>query len=164
MHDEPGTPDTPTPTEDGGGKGWKIAAGLAVLAAMVALGALGSLLFAGGDGGSDEPAGDVRACIPSTDFREQAKDDSGDECPPKGAKRLDGMVKKTTDGGFSIQVVEGGELGEEVQLHVRKPDRAYIDIAHAQTHAALGQPIRVYIEEIDGKDSVIYMEDAPLLR
>lgn len=181
MHDEPNTPDEADPDVDdapasdtsapapiaeegaGDGKGWKIAAGIAVVLALVALGALGSLLFGGGAGG-DEAAGDVRACIPNRDFREEAKDEDGPTCPPPGARKLDGLVQKTDGGGFSIQVIDGGEIGKTVKLHVRKPDRAYIDIAHAQTHAALGQPIRVYIEEIDGRDAVIYMEDAPLLR
>jgi hypothetical protein len=170
MHDaqHPATGDRGAPDggDDGGdgGKGWKIAAALAVVAALVALGALGSLLIGGGGGGGDKPAGDVRACIPKRDFRKDAKDDGGAECPPKGAKQLDGLVQKTTGGGFTMQVIEGGETGKTVKLHVREPDKPYIDIAHAQTHAALGQPIRVYIEPIDGKDSVIYMEDAPLLR
>ena len=148
--------------DSGSGRGWRIAAVVAVLAAMVALGALGSLLFAGPDG-SDEPAGDVRACIPGRDFRAGSKDE-GDECPPKGATRLDGMVTKTDEGGFTIQVIEDGQLGEQRRLHVREPDRPYIDIAHAQTHAALGQPIRVYLQEVDGRESVVYMEDAPLIR
>ena len=154
--------------DDGGGaagegRGWKIAAVVAVLAAMMALGALGSLLFAGPGGGSDEPAADVRACIPARDFR-KGSTDTGDECPPKGATRLDGMVTKTDEGGFTIQVIEDGQLGDQRQLHVREADRPYIDIAHAQTHAALGQPIRVYLEEVDGRESVVYMEDAPLIR
>lgn len=146
----------------GDGRGWRIAAMVAVLAAMVALGALGSLLFARG-GRGDEPTADVRACIPSRDFRAGAKDD-GDTCPPRDATRLDGMVTRTDEGGFTIQVIEDGQLGESKELHVRPPDRPYIDIAHAQTHAALGQPIRVYLQEVDGRESVVYMEDAPLVR
>jgi hypothetical protein len=147
---------------EGEGRGWKIAAGIAVLAAMVALGALGSLLFLG-DGGSGTPAGDVKACVPSHDFTKTSTD-TGDECPPKGAKSQDGLVQKTSKGGFTMQVIEDGKLGKVVKLHVREPDRPYIDIAHAQTHAALGQPIRVYTKRIDGQDAVVYMEDAPLVR
>lgn len=144
------------------GRGWKVAAVVAVLAAAISVGVLGSLLFGGG-GGSDEPDADVRACVPSRDFTKES-DGSGDECPPEDAEKMDGLVQKTNEGGFTIRRIEGGALGEEVELHVREADRPYIDIAHAQTHAALGQPIRVYLEEIDGEDAVVYMEDAPLVR
>lgn len=156
--------DTPASAREqpGDGRGWKIAAVVAVLAAAFAVGTLGSLLLFDG-GGSGDPDGDVHACIPSRDFTKEAKDE-GDDCPPKGAEKLDGLVEKTSEGGFTIRVIDQGRLGETVQLHVREPDRPYIDIAHAQTHAALGQPIRVYLEEIDGRKAVVYMEDAPLLR
>ena len=162
MHEHHDDPRAGEGEGDGGGRGWKIAAGIAVLAAMVALGALGSLLFLD-DSDSDKPAGDVKACVPSHDFTKTSTD-KGDECPPKGAKSQDGLVQKTSKGGFTMQVIEGGKLGKVVKLHVREPDRPYIDIAHAQTHAALGQPIRVYTKRIDGQDAVVYMEDAPLVR
>ena len=174
MHDEPAdvtdeepkdaepAVDATETTPSGGGRGWKVAAVIAVLAAAVSVGVLGSLLLGGG-GGSDEPDADVRACVPSRDFTKES-DGSGDECPPEGAEKMDGLVQKTNEGGFTIRRIEGGSLGEEVELHVRKADRPYIDIAHAQTHAALGQPIRVYLEEIEGEDAVVYMEDAPLVR
>ncbi len=162
QSDEP-TPDEPQP---GSGRGWRIAAGIAVLAAVAALGTLGWLLFAGG---TSEPDGDVRACIldpSSRDFTEQGKKEGHAKpanCPPKGSKQSDGLVEKTNSGGFTMREIVDGRLGNSVTLHVREPDRPYIDIAHAQTHAALGQPIRVYTLEIEGRESVVYMEDAPLL-
>lgn len=154
------------PGRDGSSRGWKIAAGVSVLLAAVAMGVLGSLLFFGGA----EPRDDVRACIvepAARDFtkegREKAKHERPKDCPPEGAEQMDGLVEETTDGGFTIRRIEDGVPSETVVLHVRRPDRAYIDIAHAQTHAALGQPVRVYTLEIDGRRSVVYMEDAPLL-
>jgi hypothetical protein len=164
MHDEHGHPIEPQPGEgDGGGKGWKIAAGIAVLAALVALGALASLLFLGDSNDGESKGGDVRACVPSHDFTKTSTD-KGDVCPPKDAKQMDGLVQKTKAGSFTIQVIDGKKLGKVVKLYVREPDRPYIDVQHAQTHAALGQPIRVYTKQIDGKESVVYMEDAPLLQ
>lgn len=151
----------PVAATSGLGRGWKIAAVVSVLAAAVAVGVLGSLLLSGGS--DSDVDSDVRACVPSRDFTKESTD-KGDECPPKGAKQLDGLVEKTSDGGFTMRVIDGGRLGDTVELFVRTPDRAYIDIAHAQTHAALGQPVRVYLEEIEGRTSVVYMEDAPLLR
>lgn len=157
--------DAPAP---GSGRGWRIAAVVAVLAALGSLGVLGYLLFAGG---SSEPKADVRACIldpASRDFTKQGEQEGHAKpanCPPKGATSTDGLVEKTSKGGFTMrEIVDGAKLGDTVELHVREPDRPYIDIAHAQTHAALGQPIRVYTLEIDGRESVVYMEDAPLLR
>ncbi|MEO6867076.1 MAG: hypothetical protein ABI200_03565 [Gaiellales bacterium] len=140
-------------------RGWRIAAIVLVVLAMVALGALGSLLFAG----TPEAADNVRACIPT---RVVSQDESGthvesQECPPKGAKQTDGLVQKTDEGSFTIREIRAGKLADSVTLHVREPDRPYIDIAHAQTHAALGQPIRVFTLEIDGVDSVVYMTDPP---
>lgn len=169
MHDEQATlgPDVEQPSADGSGRGWKIAAAAAITAAVVAMGVLGWLLFFGNGSGV---AGDVRACVidpASRDFTKEAKKSGHAKpanCPPKGAKRIDGLVQKTTDGGFTMRAIRKGRLSDTVKLHVREPDRPYIDIAHAQTHAALGQPIRVYTLSIDGRDSVVYMEDAPLLR
>lgn len=164
----PSEPAQPEPDQDaqpepepGEGRGWKIAAIVAVLAAAASVGVLGSLLLAGG-GDSEGPGEDVMACVPSRDFTDESED-AGDECPPEGAERIDGLVQKTSEGGFTIRRLEGGNVGETVELHVREPDRPYINIAHAQTHAALGQPIRVYLEDVDGRKAVVYMEDAPLL-
>jgi hypothetical protein len=148
------------------GRGWRIAAVIAVLAALTSVGALGALLLRG----SGEVGADVRACIidPSTrDFTRKGAEEQGharpSNCPPEGAARMDGLVQQTDAGGFTIRVIRDGRIGEELRLNVREPDRPYIDIAHAGTHAALGQPIRVYTLEVDGEDSVVYMEDAPLL-
>ena len=154
------------PDADGSGRGWRIAAVVAVIAAFVSLGVLGAVLFTGS---SDDPAEGVRACIldpSSRDFTKSGEKDGHSKpsnCPPNGAEKTDGLVEKTTAGGFTMRRIEQGRLTDTVKLHVRKPDRPYIDIAHAQTHAALGQPIRVYTLEVDGRDSVVYMEDAPLL-
>jgi hypothetical protein len=157
-------PTQPDGDEDGrrGGRGWKIAAFVSVVLAAVAVGVLGSLLFFGG---SSTKASDVRACIDtggSRDFSAGAKKDL--PCPPKGAKATIGLVQKTSSGSFTIRVVRNGKLSGDIkQLHVRKPDQPYIDVAHAQTHAALGQPIRVYTKVIDGTESVVYMDDPPLV-
>ncbi len=167
--DEPGAavPDPEGDPDGGSGRGWKIAAGIAVVAAFVSIGVLGALLFGGS---SQDVADDVRACIVDASSRDFTKDAEKsdharpDDCPPEGATMTDGLVKKTSDGGFTMQEIVDGRLGDEVTLNVREPDRPYIDIAHAQTHAALGQPIRVYTLEIDGERSVVYMEDAPLLQ
>lgn len=160
---------SPTASDDaaGSGRGWKIAAIAAVVAALASIGVLGALLFTGG---SSKVGDDVRACIidpASRDFTAKGKESGHAKpanCPPKGSIKTDGLVDKTSKGGFSLRRIEAGKLGEKVTLHVREPDRPYIDIAHAQTHAALGQPIRVYTLEIDGRQSVVYMEDAPLLK
>lgn len=150
-------------------RGWKIAAGIAVLSALASIGVLGALLLGGG---RTEPKGDVHACVvdpASRDFTKPDEEDPGHarppDCPPEGARQVDGLVQETDAGGFTLrEIVDGQRLGDVVELHVREPDRPYIDIAHAQTHAALGQPVRVYVLEVDGRESVVYMEDAPLLR
>lgn len=155
----------PAPDGDpsGSGRGWRIAAAIAVVAAFVSIGVLGALLFGGSATGVD---GDVRACIidaSSRDFTKGAEHEKPPNCPPEGAKQSDGLVKKTSEGGFTMQELVDGRPAGIVELNVREPDLPYIDIAHARTHAALGQPIRVYTLEVDGEESVVYMEDAPLL-
>lgn len=162
----PRDPDAPDEQLPGAARGWKIAAIVLVALAAIAMGVLGSLLLGGGS--STDQDADVRACIVDASARDftkegNAKREQSQDCPPKGAEITDGLVQKTSKGGFSMRVIQGGELGATVKLHVRAPDRPYIDIAHAQTHAALGQPIRVYTKKIDGRTSVVYMEDAPLL-
>jgi hypothetical protein len=155
--------DEPVEPEEGGGRGWRIAAGVAVVAAFVSIGVLAALLLGGGTGTDD----DVRACIidpKARDFTKQGQaHERPDGCPPKGAVQADGLVQKTSAGGFTMREIVDGRLEDEVTLYVREPDRPYIDIAHASTHAALGQPIRVYTLEIGGRESVVFMEDAPLL-
>lgn len=146
------------PAESKGGRGWRIAAIVMVLAAVTSLGVLGSLLW----GESGGPGGDVLACIPSRDFTEGAKK-SGDTCPPKGAPYTDGLVQKSEGGSFTLRPIQGGSIGKDLKLTVREPDRAYVDVQHAQTHAALGQPVRVYTKKHEGQEVVIYMEDSPLL-
>jgi hypothetical protein len=165
--DDDTTRDEPEqPPASGSSLGWRIAAGVAVTAALVAIGVLGYLLFAGG---STDPDEDVRACIidpASRDFTKEGKESGHSKpanCPPKGSKQQDGLVEKTTEGGFTMREIVDGRLEDTITLHVREPDRKYIDLAHAQTHAALGQPIRVYTLEVDGQEAVVYMEDAPLL-
>ena len=144
-----------------GSRGWRIAAAVAVLAATLTVGALGSLLLGGSSG--DGPEGDVLACVPSRDFTEDADKSTGDSCPPKDAKFTDGLVEKAKDGEFTLRVIEGGQIGTSIKLFVREPDRAYLDVQHAQTHAALGQPVRVYTKRHEGREIVIYMVDSPLL-
>jgi hypothetical protein len=141
-------------------KRWKIAAVVAVLAAALSVGVLASLLFAGGSGAG----GDVLACVPSRDYTKNSDPNAGDTCPPKGAKYTDGLVEKAEGGDFTIRSIEGGRLGKTLKLFVREPDRAYIDVQHAQTHAALGQPVRVFTKPYEGREIVIYMEDSPLLK
>lgn len=87
-------------------------------------------------------------------------------CPAKGAPFVDGLVKSASAGSFTLELLEGRSRGSGATrtFYVRKPDRVYIDVGHAQSHAALGQPVRVYSKRIGGKDIVIHMQDAPLLR
>ena len=170
-HEHDATPSASSDAPDAGrsssNRGWRIAAGVAVVAALGSLGVLGWLLFAGS---SSEPGSDVRACIidpASRDFTKSGEDEghaTPANCPPKGSVKLDGLVEKTTNGGFTMREIVDGRLADTISLHVRAPDRPYIDLAHAQTHAALGQPIRVHTLEVDGREAVVYMEDAPLLQ
>lgn len=159
--------DTETETESEGepakkgARGWRVAAIVAVLAAATSVGVLGSLLIGGNSG---ETGGDVLACVPSRDYTKDSDPDAGDTCPPKGAKYTDGLVEKAEGGEFSIRSIEGGRIGKTLDLFVREPDRAYIDVQHAQTHAALGQPVRVFTKLHEGREIVIYMEDSPLLK
>lgn len=109
-------------------------------------------------GTASKAAGKVLACVPDRAHMSESK------CPPAGTPYIEGLVGKSQDGVFTMRVLSsGGTYGKSKTLYVRKPDRQYIDVAHAQTHAALGQPVRVYFKKVDGKDAVIYMEDAPLL-
>jgi hypothetical protein len=112
---------------------------------------LGSLLLGAGD---SSPAKDVMACIPSRDFTKG----KAHTCPPKGAPHVVGLVQDTTATGFEIVTIDG----ERRSFKVRPADRPYIDIQHAQSHASLGQPIRVYTKRVDGDTVIIYLDDPPL--
>jgi hypothetical protein len=161
MPDEPDP--FPASEDEARGTGRKIAIAAGVFLAL-GLGALGALLFAGGEGSG--PDSDVRACIidpASRDFTKGSKRNKAGDCPPPGAQATDGLLEKETDDGFTLRVIDHGHLGRTKHFTVRTPDRPYIDIAHAKQHAALGQPVRVYTKRVDGQTIVVYMEDAPLL-
>lgn len=145
---------SPAATRSRIGRSLRVALVVLVLAAAGGMGVLASLLLGAGGGGASKAAGDVRACIPDRDFTKQAKP----RCPPAGAKHYDGLVQDVTDDGFSLTTVDG----EDLSFTVRAPDRPYIDVQHAATHASLGQPVRVYIERIGGEDVIVYMEDSAL--
>ena len=129
-----------------GSRSWRNAAiGASVLAVIAVLALAAVLVFAG----ANSLDKDVMACVPG-------KTQGG--CPPKGASYVEGLVLKAENGSFSI-LVNGSN---KQLLTVRKADRPYIDVQHAKTHAALGQPVRVYTKDVDGTPVVIFMEDAPL--
>ena len=132
-------------------KRWTIIAVVAVVIALAALGVLGALLLGAGN---SSPAKDVMACIPSRDFTKG----KGHTCPPKGAPHVTGLVQDTTKTGFDIVTLDGKHLS----FKVRPADRPYIDVQHAQSHASLGQPIRVYTKVVDGDTVIIYLDDPPL--
>lgn len=148
--------------DSGSGIGWRIVATVAIISAAASVALLGYIVLS-------RPAtsskGVVHACILDPQARSYASKDSEqvDECPPKDAVMMDGLVTKTKADGFRMRVIKDGDLGKEITLYVRPADRPYIDIAHAATHAALGQPIRVYTAKIDGRSSVVYMQDTPLV-
>lgn len=137
--------------KDNGSKRWLLLGAIVVLG--LALGAAGVFWWTS----AGEGEGKVMACVPDRDNMSESK------CPPKGAPYVDGIVQKATSGKFTLQPIDGGQMGKSRELFVRAPDRPYIDVAHAQTHAALGQPVRVYTKRIGGKEAVIYMVDSPVL-
>lgn len=79
--------------------------------------------------------------------------------PPESVKHVDGLVVKASKSSFELRLKDG----TPERFAVRPPDRPYIDVQHAQTHAALGQPVRVYWERIEGKRCVVFMEDSPII-
>ncbi len=149
------------PRDGRGGRGWRIAAVVSVALAGIAVGGLGSLML----GGSEREAlGTVLACVVEPADATEAPADSDPDCPPEGAPYTDGLVEKAEGGDFTIREIQQGRLGDTIELFVRREDRPYIDIQHAQTHAALGQPVRVYTKKYEGREVVVYMEDSPLLK
>lgn len=72
---------------------------------------------------------------------------------------VDALVTKATGSKFELRT----RGGKRVTMYIRKPDRPYLDVLHAQSHAALGQPVRVYYRTEDGKKYAIYLEDSAVL-
>ena len=79
--------------------------------------------------------------------------------PPRSVKYIDGLVITATGSTFVLQTQDH----EHATLFVRQPDRPYIDVQHAQTHASLGQPVRVFWKTIDKRRTVVYLADSPLI-
>jgi len=146
----------PTPEERRKRRVWTIVAIVMVLAAAGSVGVLVSLLLGAGSSG---PGKDVMACVlTNTDRDFTNKHPKNAKCPPKGAPHVDGLVQEATDTGFNLITVDGTRKSYKV----RAPDRPYIDVQHAQSHASLGQPVRIYTKDVDGSDVIIYMVDSPL--
>jgi hypothetical protein len=105
------------------------------------LGGVGTLLAVGGFGGGGDE--DVRA------YQQR---------PPEGKfETVDALVISAKASSMVLQP----RTGKRQTLGIREPDRPLIDVQHAQSHAALGQPVRVYWDTIDGERVIIYLEDSP---
>jgi len=130
---------------------WIGAASVAVLAALLAVGVLASILLGAGD---TKVASDVMACISTRDFTDGAKNN----CPPKGAKRVDGLIESATNSRIDVVTIDNQRL----TYVVRPPDVPYLDIPHAQQHAALGQPTTIYSKRLNGDAVIVYMKDSTL--
>lgn len=148
--------DIAAPAGDGerAARRWRIAATILAVAALLAMVGVGALLVTAG---REEPSERVLACVPNRDFTSTAKD-KGPKCPPPGARYVDGIVRRVTEEGIELVTLDG----QERTVAVRSADRPYIDVQHARSHAALGQPVRLYVKEFEGRDVVIYMVDPPL--
>lgn len=79
--------------------------------------------------------------------------------PKKGTPYLDALVVDATQSSFRLQTRDK----KTHKLYLRKPDAPYLQIEHAQSHAALGQPVRVYYRTVDDKRYAIWLEDAPVI-
>lgn len=130
---------------------WIGVAAVAVLAAALAVGVLVSLLFGSG---TTKVANDVLACVSNRDFTATAKHN----CPPKGATRVDGLIEHANTTEIDVVTIDG----KRFTYVVRPPDVPYLDIPHAQQHAALGQPTTIYTKRYHGDTVVIYMKDSDL--
>ncbi len=80
------------------------------------------------------------------------------ERPPASVKYVDGLVINSLSREIRLMLKDRSER----VIHVRAPDKPYIDIQHAQTHAALGQPVRLYYKRVGGTDCAVFMEDSPV--
>jgi hypothetical protein len=147
-------------------KRWKIIAGVMVVLAAISMGVLASLLIGAGN---SVPAKDVLACIPNRDYTKSSPSGGSSgvaggahptdaKCPPKGAPHVDGLIQDVTDNGFDLITIDG----DRRSYKVRSADRPYIDIQHAQTHANIGQPVRIYTKDVEGEEVIIYMIDSKL--
>ncbi|MBC7461196.1 MAG: hypothetical protein H7287_07530 [Thermoleophilia bacterium] len=130
---------------------WIGAAAAAVLAAALAVGVLVSLLFGPG---TTKVASDVLACVSTRDFTQGAKHN----CPPKGAARVDGLIETASTTQIDVVTTDGRRF----TYVVRPADAPYLDIPHAQQHAALGQPTTIFTRRYKGATVVVYMKDSDL--
>jgi hypothetical protein len=130
---------------------WKWLAAIAVIAAAGSVGVLGWLLL---NPGQTKVASNVMACIPNHDFTKNAKH----TCPPSDAQHVDGLVENVTDTTLDVVTIDGKRYSYEV----RPADLPYLDIPHAQQHAALGQPMTVYTKKAGGDTVIVYMRDSTI--
>lgn len=154
---------TPTPQPSKGKGLAKILVGIMVALTTFGLTLGGLWLFMPQD---DTPAandgkagkgGKVLACVLNRD--DLSKEPN---CPPKKAPYIDGYMLKAKSGSFQVRLLRPKDGESKVAIKIRKPDLPHIDVLHAQSHAATGQPVRLYTREYKGEKIVIYLVDTPL--
>ena len=137
----PGGADTPPePPRGGPSRPVLLAIWAGVVLVLAAIGAVGVLLF-----------------LPARN--DASKTVYADKPPPKTAPHVDGLVIKATPQKFELMT----RRNERRVMAIRPADRPYLDVQHAQSHAALGQPVRVFYRKVDGKTVAVFLEDSPLI-
>ena len=127
--------------EDEGSIIWLILA----LILLVGIGAGGYWFFSGSK--ADKPA--------------QLGGGECDNARPEGAKTADGLLSPGAGDTLKLQSMSGGSEGDG-EYEIKPGKKACLDLAHAESHTALGQQTRVYYEEKGDQKLVIFMEDSPL--
>ncbi len=59
-------------------------------------------------------------------------------------------------------VLRPADGGAEITFTIRPEDVGNFDLAHLQSHSAVGIPTRIYYEEDGGTRYAVYKEDAPV--
>lgn len=84
------------------------------------------------------------------------------EVDTTGAEHVDGTLTLVSEQQLVMEPFEPLDGADEVEFSIPEDELENFDIAHLQSHSAVGLPTRVFYEE-DGADYVaVLVEDAPV--
>ena len=84
------------------------------------------------------------------------------EVDTSGAEHVDGTLTLVSEEELVMKPFEPLDGQSEVEFSIPEEDLENFDIAHLQSHSAVGLPTRVFYEDDGAEYTAVFVEDAPV--